>query len=394
MPDAAGQAPRQTRGQAAARASGQDVLSRKADAARRAFEARAMSPAKALRRALARSADVLWDLALVAHSVEEEHLDQDGVVAQLPPDALLILLDGPDGVVGFVTLERELVAGLIEVQTMLQVTQMPADPRPLTATDAAMTAPLLDATLERFPRFLEDHPLRPQVEGFRFGAMLEDARAAALLLDAPGYRVFRAALDLALGRRRGELRLFLPERPGARRADGADGAGKAGAHAQKMALLPAEMRAVLGALRLPLSKVQALRPGDLLPLTPEMLDRVTLHAGPGTPVAGGRLGQVNGMRAVRLAWPRGAGAGEAPPPAPRAFAADPAPSQAAAAAPPEFGLAEMASGLPDLPDTGMGDFGFGGDFDTGEGEEGGVPVQSAAMDFDFDFSAAPFEDEE
>ncbi len=395
MPDAAGQSTKQAAAQAAGQTDRQDVLSRKADAARRVFEARAMSPAKALRRALSRSADVLWDLALVAKAVDQEHLDQDGVVAQLPPEALLLLLDGPEGVVGFVTLERDLVVGLTEVQTMLQVTQMPADPRPFTATDAAMAAPLLDATLERFARFLEDHPLRPQIEGFRFGAMLEDARAAGMLLDAPGYMMFRTTLDLALGRRRGELRLFLPERPGARRATPP---GQPGAHEQKMELLPAQMQAVLGALRLPLGRVQALQPGDLLPLAPEVLERVTLYAGPGTPVAGGRLGQMNGMRAVRLAWPRGAGSGEAqgmdsaspvPAAAPTAVAAAPA-------APQEVGFDEMTSGLPDLPDLpgpGSGDFDFSAEFGGGAEEASSADDEGGGM-ADFDFSAAPLDDDQ
>lgn len=393
MPDAAGQASRQDSAQGrGGGADSRNVLSRKAEAARRAFEARAMSPAKALRRALSRTADVLWDLALVAHAVDQEHLDQDGVVAQLPPEALLLLLDGPDGVVGFVTLDRDLVTGLTEVQTMLQVTQMPAEPRPFTATDAAMTAPLLDGTLERFARFLEDHPLRPQIEGFRFGAMLEDARAAGMLLDAPGYMVFRATLDLALGRRRGELRLFLPERPGARRAGPP---GQPGAHEQKMGLLPAQMRAVLGALRLPLNKAQALRPGDLLPLSPDMLDAVTLHAGPGAPVAGGRLGQINGMRAVRLSWPRVAPQDEAPDLPEMTELPDMAPAPPDAA-PEEFGLDEIASGLPDLPDLpdvpepGGGEFDFASTF----GEDAATDEEGAATEFDFDFSAAPIKDDD
>ncbi|ANT59553.1 hypothetical protein AYJ57_03735 [Salipiger sp. CCB-MM3] len=377
-----------------------NVLSRKADAARRAFEARAMSPAKALRRALSRTADVLWDLALVTRAVDLDHFDQDGVVAQLRPDALLVLLYGPDGVVGLVSLERDLVVGLTEVQTMLQVTQMPADPRPYTATDAAMSAPLLEGMLERFPRFLEDHPLRAQLEGFRFGAMLEDARAAGMLLDAPGYLGFRAEIDLALGRRKGGLRLFLPERPGAQRA-GAE--AETGGNARKMELLPAQLRAVLGALRMPLGKAQALKPGDILPLPPDVLDRVTLYAGasPVTakPVAGGRLGQMNGMRAIRLSWPKGQGAAASAAPAAPAQAASapaaspmvdaaPAPSEAA-----EFGLDEIASGLPDLPALGGADD-FAADFAGGFDAAAAMPEEGEeAGDFDFDFSAARMSDD-
>jgi flagellar motor switch protein FliM len=386
-----------------------EVLAQKASAARRALEARSMSPSKALRRALSRTADVLWDLALVTHGVEQAHLDQDGVVAALGGDALLILLDGPDGVPGVARIERPVMTGLIEVQTILQVTQMPVEERPLTQTDAAMMAPLLDSALERFERYLEDHPLQPQIAGFRFGAMVEDARTAGLLLDASGYRAFRVSLDLALGRRTGELALFLPDR--AEVAEEAGAEGQEGPHEQKMKLLPVHMDAVLHRLVLPLSAAEKLQPGDLIPLPPEALDGVELLAGDGSGVAGGRLGQINGMRAVRLAWPEGSalqepeddGGGAALSTAPSEGAV-PAAGGVAAAPAPEVGP-DLAEDLPELPpmefdagsfDTGDtnteefgGDFGtdFSGEFASGEkAEEGGGA--------EFDFAAAPFDLEE
>ncbi|MBY6006646.1 FliM/FliN family flagellar motor switch protein [Salipiger bermudensis] len=388
-----------------------EVLAQKASAARRALEARSMSPSKALRRALSRTADVLWDLALVTHGVAQAHLDQDGVVAALGGDALLILLDGPDGVPGVARIERPVMTGLIEVQTILQVTQMPVEERPLTQTDAAMMAPMIDGALGRFERYLEEHPLQPQIAGFRFGAMVEDARTAGLLLDASGYRAFRVSVDLALGRRTGELALFLPDRPEPESAEDAGAPGQEGPHEQKMKLLPVRMDAVLHRLVLPLSAAERLQPGDLIPLPAEALDGVELLAGDGSGVAGGRLGQINGMRAVRLAWPEGVG----PPDLPEEGSAAPGPllSEAAvpdamqpAAAPfpePEMDIAED---LPDLPpmefdsgdfdtgDIGTGEFGgdfgtdFSGEFASGEeAEEGGGA--------EFDFAAAPLElDEE
>ncbi|EAU44676.1 flagellar motor switch protein FliM [Salipiger bermudensis] len=384
-----------------------EVLAQKASAARRALEARSMSPSKALRRALSRTADVLWDLALVTHGVEQAHLDQDGVVAALGGDALLILLDGPDGVPGVARIERPVMTGLIEVQTILQVTQMPVEERPLTQTDAAMMAPLLDSALERFERYLEDHPLQPQIAGFRFGAMVEDSRTAGLLLDASGYRAFRVSLDLALGRRTGELALFLPDRAEAAAADEAGDLGQEGPHEQKMKLLPVHMDAVLHRLVLPLSAAEKLQPGDLIPLPPEALDGVELLAGDGSGVAGGRLGQINGMRAVRLAWPEGCGlqdpaeGGSTAPPAALSEGAAPAAAEVAAAPAPERGP-DLAEDLPELPpmefDAGTFDTGatdteeFGGDFGTDfSGEFGSGEDAEESGGAEFDFAAAPFE---
>lgn len=355
-----------------------------------------MSPAKAMRRALSRTADVLWDLALVTHGVEIERLDQDGVTALLPPGDLLVLLDGPDGALGLAAVSREVMTGLTEVQTILQVTQMPVEDRPLTQTDAAMTAPLLDGALERFARYLDGHPVEPQFEGFRFGAMVEDARAASLLLDAPGYRVFRVSVDLALGRRKGELLFVFPDRPDAvSAAHASEARGNAGPHEKKMTLLPVRMDAVLCRVSLPLQAAQALKPGDLIPLPGEVLDGLTLHAGAGDAIAGGRLGQMNGMRAVRLNWPEGtpqdepAGDFAAPPAEPPAMFDAPAPVPEAEETPPPAEEEE----LPDLPpmefDTGdfdTGDFGFDAAPADGSDEESG--------EMDFDFAAAPLDTDE
>ncbi|EPX85622.1 FliM/FliN family flagellar motor switch protein [Salipiger mucosus] len=374
----------------------QDVLGQKATAARRALEARAMSPAKALRRALSRTADVLWDLALVTHGVSQEILDQDGVIDLLPHDSLLLLLDGPEGAIGLAAVDREVMTGLIEVQTILQVTQMPIEDRALTQTDAAMMTPMIDGTMERLARYLQEHPLCPQIEGYRFGAMIEDARAAGLLLDAAGYRAFRVSVDLALGRRRGELMFILPERPenGARGAE-VDSPGEPGPHEARMKLLPVRMDAVLCRLTLSLREAEALRPGDLLPLPPEALQGVLLHAASGEAVAGGRLGQLNGMRAVRLTWPEGAGDGEAGQSGARpeeepsgAGYLSAVPEATAEEAPFPFDNQEdvaeeaMAADLPDLPpmEFDTGDFGF----DAEAGDDLG----------DFDFAAAPLDPEQ
>jgi flagellar motor switch protein FliM len=381
-----------------------DVLGQKAQAAQRAFEARGMSMPKALRRALSRTADVLWDLALVTQGVTVEMMDQDEMVEALGPRDLLVVLDGPDGAVGIAAVDRQVLTGVVEVQTIQQVTQMPVDEgRILTQTDAAMIAPLLDGALTRFATTLEDHPLHRQLTGFRFGAMIEDSRSVGLLLDASAYRVFRAEIDLALGRRRGALTLFLPEtKP--KRSDSSEGQGP-GPHEERLSRVQARLDASLARITLPLNRVGALKPGDVLRLPPDALDKVEVTAGRGHLVARGRLGQLNGLRAVRLNWPAVSGLGATQT------------NGTAAAAPvdeviggfgglakkeeflppalPDIDLGDDTEDLPDLPSMDFAadaaDFDFGSlgeedeaepmaalpDIDMGEGF-------AASMDFDFD----------
>lgn len=283
----------------------QDVLGRKAQAAQRAFEARGMSPTKALRRALSRTADVLWDLALVTKAVSVEMHDQDGVVDGLDDHNLLILLDGPDGALGIASIDREVMTGVIEVQTIMQVTQMPVETdRTLTPTDAAMMSPLLDGTLEKLVANLEGHPLRSEIEGFRFGAMIEDSRAISLLLESPSYRTFRAEIDLALGRRKGVLSITLPEHVKVERdPEPGSEAEPPSPHEEMLNAIPVKLDAVLSRFTLPLSAAEQLKPGDLLPLPVDVLDQLELVDGRRQVVAKGRLGQMHNLRAVRLSWP-------------------------------------------------------------------------------------------
>ncbi len=362
-----------------------------------------MSPAKALRRALSRTADVMWDLALVTQSVTVESLDQDGVIAGLSPKDLLVLLDGPDGAIGLASVDRQVLTGVVEVQTILQVTQMPVDEdRILTQTDAAMIAPLIDGTLHSMAGALTDSPIGEMLQGFRFGVMLEDARSAGLLLDAAGYRAFRAQVDLALGRRKGSLSLILPERKPNPRSSAQDGADAPGPHAAILDRVPARLDAVLSRITLPLSRAQALKPGDVLKLSKDALDRVEILAGRGHMVAKGRMGQLNGARAVRLTWPV---LGPAALAAPAGAAADTGADFGG-----DFGGGQLslpgagdgASDLPDFPAMGDGmsedlpdlppmDFGDGNDFDFesvmsegGEGEEedfGGFATAPMEIDF-------------
>jgi flagellar motor switch protein FliM len=62
------------------------------------------------------------------------------------------------------------------------------------------------------------------------------------------------------------------------------------------------VEAILHRLSLPLSEASALEPGQLLPLPGVTVASVRLEAG-GVPLGPARLGQVAGMRAVRIETP-------------------------------------------------------------------------------------------
>lgn len=279
-------------------------LRRKAKIARDEQEARAMSPLRALRLATEKTADASFSLVLSVQGIERLLVDHAGLLKMVPDGVLLLLLDGPDGAVGVMTLDAATLAALIEMQTVGQVLARPLRERPLTRTDAAMAAPFVDGILHRMSQHLVDHPDTFWACGYRYGAMIDDRRSLGMALGAPDFHVFRLPLDIADGLRTGEVMLALPQRAApVVKTNGAD-TGEISAQLQERVLdAPVRLDAILCRLSLPLSDFGRLAVGDVLPLPSDALREITIEAAGRQLVATGRLGKVDGMRALRLTNP-------------------------------------------------------------------------------------------
>lgn len=273
------------------------VLERKAQAQRRALGVGSVSMPRALGRGLSIAADALWGLALVATRTGDETLRVDRAIAKIGDNCLLIILENEHGRCGLVAIDREIVTGLIEVQTLGKVTRFPTDSRAFTPTDAAMMAPLLDAALPRFASMLAGQPEMAHLQGYGFGALVEDVQTAGLALDAEQYHLTTFDVSLAQDTRTGGMLFLFPELP--KSAD-QDKPTRQGRHEAILKLVPARMQAVLTRIHIPLDKAQALRPGDVLPISPQAVTSATLVVQGGHVAARGKLGQMNGFRAVRI----------------------------------------------------------------------------------------------
>ncbi|OZB16545.1 MAG: hypothetical protein B7X55_07835 [Rhodobacterales bacterium 34-62-10] len=279
-------------------------LRRKAKIARDEQEARAMSPLRALRLATEKTADASFSLVLSVQGIERALVDHAGLLKMVPDGVLLLLLDGPDGAVGVMTLDAATLAALIEMQTVGQVLARPLRERPLTRTDAAMAAPLVDGILHRMSQHLLDHPDAYWTCGYRYGAMIDDRRSLGMALGAPDFHVFRLPLDIADGLRSGEVMLALPQRLAPSVTTNGTDAGEISAQLQERVLdAPVRLDAILCRLSLPLSDFGRLAVGDVLPLPSDALREIAIEAAGRQLVATGRLGKVDGMRALRLTNP-------------------------------------------------------------------------------------------
>lgn len=310
-----------------------------------------MSPERALRLALERWAGGELGVMLSVTGVETRTELAGTLAADLPDPALILLLDGPGDVPGALVLDPQLSAALVEAQTMGRVSPRPAPPRAPTRTDAAMAAPMVAGVFAR----LADMPAEAGqwVQGYRYGAMVEDARALSLALGTGDYRVMRLGCDLGPDRA-GELVLALPApRPSAdpdAAGDAEPGAAARPALRDSLLAAPARLDAVLCRVSVPLSQMHGLRPGEVLALPAGVLNAARLEAVPGRAVARATLGQIRGQRALRLhgtgqgaVTPGGEGMGEATarPPVPDTPVAPPVPARI-----------DPAAGLPDLSEFG------------------------------------------
>lgn len=280
-----------------------NILLQKVRQGNRLRDVSTVSPSRALRLALARVAKDMWGLAAVSQGIQMDLLDQETALSMLDANHLILVLSSPAGDVALVCISRAALTALIEVQTVGAVFDRPLDDRPFTTTDALMSWVYLDKVFTAFQAGLDGSALAAQLIGYRFEVRADDTRTAGLFLNAAQYRVMTATVDFGPGQRTGDIQFVLPLRdipdpPARQRATGsADGA------ARDFDVLPAVLQVVLCRLQLPLSQASALKPGQLLPLPADALNRAELVTVQGRMVSKGRLGQINGFRAIRLDLP-------------------------------------------------------------------------------------------
>lgn len=286
-------------------------MRRKAGAGRPPPEIGRMTAAKAVRTAVVQAADEVAGLAATAGLVDESRTTLAPFIEALPDPALLVLVEGPSARFGLVVLDAQAVAALIEMQTTGRVVARPADPRAPTRTDAIMCADFVDRWLELVEQRVAEAELEvaPALSGFRYGLALAETRAIAMTLEDIPYRAFRFDIDLGRGAKSGAMQILLPfDPPGTTRV----GAAETAAFAEAMRAQVLETQAVLTATllkrRMTLAEVARFDVGTRLVLPRAALTSIAVEALDGTVVGEGRLGQVNGHRAVRLTGPVAAGA--------------------------------------------------------------------------------------
>ncbi|KIC25517.1 MULTISPECIES: FliM/FliN family flagellar motor C-terminal domain-containing protein [unclassified Leisingera] len=258
---------------------------------------------KALRRSVARAAADLCNLPMAVLAARQSNRMSEDLADQLSDKDLLVVLDCPQGRLGAASMDAATVTALIQQQTIGAVIGKAPSERHYTPTDAAMTADFLERSFAKVVAMLDGQTDQSLFSGYRFGAQVENVRSLVLGMEADDYRVIELNLDLACGAMQGVMKLILPE-PTAEELQDGQGSANGPSLGASLDSIRAELTAVLCKMRVPVQQFASLKIGDSIPLDSAFLYETDLLTIGGKPVAQGRLGQMNGSRAVRLNPPR------------------------------------------------------------------------------------------
>jgi flagellar motor switch protein FliM len=283
-----------------------DVIRRKIDRARPTQAEGAPGADRGWRLALARAARDAMGLDLDFRSLSIARMSLPEILEIVPDRALLGLLDGPQGALGVIMLAPTVTATFIEKQTLGRIAAQPPVPRKASRIDAAMVAGVIDRALAGLDEVLTEEADLVWAGGFRYASYLEDVRPLGLLLEEEAYRVLSADIALGESGREGRVILVLPAT--GRGATPVPVPGEVEVEAPLFTaslsaqVMQADCRldAVIGRLTLPLRQIMALAPGETLILPLAALDALSVETIEGQRVAGARLGQHRGMRALKL----------------------------------------------------------------------------------------------
>jgi flagellar motor switch protein FliM len=262
------------------------------------------TPTRALRQALSRAAEDSVGLHLFVLGVRLEEAGLDDLLGRLEGDLMLLgVADGGDRS-GFVGIDPETRAAIVEIQTLGRVSPAKPLPRRVTAADRALAEPFVTVFLRELAAETAGTSLGGWSDGFRTNGFFPSPREIGLALPDGDYRVVRMTLDLGAGGRQGLLVLVLPVPREEVAPDPVTPAREwSAALAGNVMSAPADVRAILHRIRLPLRMVEAFELGQLITLPGVSVGKVRVETPDDTLVSYARLGQMGGMRAVRLGKP-------------------------------------------------------------------------------------------
>jgi flagellar motor switch protein FliM len=276
------------------------ALRRKARASQASVAPTAMDAKKAVRVAMSRAGEAVLDVAVGVRQIVIDPVMPDMLSEAQIENALLMRVEDKNGAHGLVMLCPQVVGAIIEASTLGTVFPIEAEIRPPTDTDAVLSRGFLDYFFKIFGILVEEIPHPPPVAGYVMDQVYVDLRTAQMALADAAHKRYTITLDFGLGAKVGHAVLVLPAQREAPPEQVADSDSWGDALEKAVMGTQAHLEARLGAVRLSLAEVTALKVGDVLPLKDSSVNSVSLIGPTGQRVSGARLGRAGPMRAVRV----------------------------------------------------------------------------------------------
>jgi flagellar motor switch protein FliM len=324
----------------------------------------ATSPERALTDACIRVSDKLLSLQVVGQSCQMSRVSLGELLDMLPDKSLLAVIEGPGEAQGLLALDPMLFSALIEQQTRGTVNPVAPAARRATRTDATLISDWIDKVLALFGTSLQATGDVRWSYGYTYSTALPDPRPLALLLDETTFVVLNQTLSIGSAEREGTALLAMiadgrgPEPVIASKpqvVDSKPAASVTGAPSDPekwqedlgaaVQTATVELTAVLHRIPMSISSISKLEAGDTISLPLTSVGAVRVEDLNGQVVAEGRLGQLNGMCAIRI------NGGDTPKPNPERFIASDGstmPVDAAALAPDGMASGPLQTAAPGI----------------------------------------------
>ncbi|MEM8555668.1 MAG: FliM/FliN family flagellar motor switch protein [Pseudomonadota bacterium] len=266
-----------------------------------------ITPAKSMRLAAAKAGQDVLSQPVMGSGVEELQAVTQKLAELLPEGGMTMFMRGPEATTGLIALDRNAVAAVTEALTKGKINEKPAPDRKLTTTDGFVCRGFLESFLKMFVQRLAGQLSAPWAQIYEIDEMIQDLRRLPLMLHDVAYRVLTMDCDFGNGAKIGQICMVFPWDTG-EVVDNPDEPAKEELSEEELqqraenALLPVELEleVILAQLEMTVGQLDALQPGDLIPVARSDLQVVRLIHECGTVVAVGELGESMGEQCVRL----------------------------------------------------------------------------------------------
>ncbi|SMG28186.1 FliM/FliN family flagellar motor switch protein [Paracoccus sp. J56] len=292
----------------------------RSDAGTSGYQVAELQLESAVATAFARAAEKQARLAVLVEKAELAQTTPAELQELLPERAILSVVEGRQDMLGVVAICPSLLGSLIEMQAIGRVTARPISPRRPTRTDATIAADFAETLLTELSRQCGTHPDSPDFGAFRYLTHIDEPRLLALMLEEG--RMTRLSLQFHIGpekQRQGSLLLALPAPADTRQtlpdhialqhiepiaspplAEAREVIKTASTLAGIVQETPLPLVSVLCRRKISLNELRALTPGALLSLPRNSLNEARIESPYGQLILQGKLGEKDGLHAIRL----------------------------------------------------------------------------------------------